>query len=210
MRFKAVFFDLDGTLIDTERAHHEAWSSLVRQLGGQAISDDEYSKLIGLSPRAIAERLIEKYRLPTTASNMLQFKRKMVMGIYAKAPLREGAAELIRQLRPVAKLGIATGSPRIVAAQAFARLGTDFDVTVCGDEIARPKPAPDIYLRAADIVGIKPEECLVFEDSQPGIDAARAAGMHVIAIASAYTKTGGVKGADRIIESFREFSPKEL
>ncbi len=210
MRFKAVFFDLDGTLIETEKLHHQVWNSLVKQLGGPGISESEYAAFIGGSARLVADTLIEKFKLPITTRGLMDHSRKMAMGTYAKAPIREGAVELIGRLKPAAKIGIATGAPRILASQAIGRIGHSFDVIVCGDEIQRPKPNPEIYLKAAELAGVKPKECAAFEDSLAGIEAAKAAGMHTIAVSSPYFSIERLKIADRVIRSFSEVSPETL
>ena len=112
----------------------------------------------------------------------------------------ESARELRRRGIPV---GVASSSPRERLHRTLARAGLldDFQVTVAGDEVANGKPAPDMFLVAAERLGAVPEECIVIEDSPPGVEAALAAGMHTIAVCRVPGTEAALAGAHRVVDS---------
>ena len=109
------------------------------------------------------------------------FRRMEERGARGEVPAMEGAAELIDALRGRAKLAVASNSLRSYVDGSVARFG-DFDAVVAGDEVERPKPAPDVYLRVAEVLGLEPGACVAVEDSPPGVESALAAGMRVVVL----------------------------
>jgi HAD superfamily hydrolase (TIGR01509 family) len=181
---EAVVFDLDGVLVDSEHVWDEVREALARERGGRwheraqgdmmGMSSLEWSRymhdVIGLaeSPdeinREVVERMLARYR--------------------AELPLIEGAVEAVDRLARDFRLAVASSSnrPLIEAVLAAAGIAPLFEVTVSSEEVARGKPAPDVYLEAAMCLGLAPERCAAIEDSANGIRSARAAGLRVVAI----------------------------
>jgi len=181
---EAVVFDLDGVLIDSEHVWDEVREELARERGGHwheraqadmmGMSSPEWSRymheVIGVSepPEAINDEVV----------------RRMQARYARELPLVDGAFEAVRRLAAPFRLGLASSSnrPLIDAVLRTAGLADDFEVTVSSEEVARGKPAPDVFLEAARRLGVEPSRCAAIEDSASGIRAAHAAGMRVVAI----------------------------
>lgn len=185
-RFAAVVFDCDGVLLDTETHWSAAEDELFLRYD-RVFDPDAKREMIGTSFEAsalILERLLEQPGRAAELSAELVELVTETMSSDAK-PL-PGVAELIEELTGHLPIAVASNSHRalLTAALDAAGLLGAFDAIVAGDDVAEPKPAPDIYLRACDLLEVEPSETIAFEDSPSGVAAARAAGLHVIGIPS--------------------------
>lgn len=204
-RYRAVIFDMDGLLLDTETLWHGAEVELFRRHGGDFTWDDKmavmgtsfdqtahyFSERLGASPaegRALVAEMVEIMRESLT---------RQVEG-------RPGAIELVERLRGRIPLALASNSGRLLVdtALATAKLTDVFDAVVSSDDVAHGKPAPDIYLLACERLGVSPAEALALEDSPTGIAAAKAAGLACIGVPQ-FAETD-VSAADRVIDSLEE------
>jgi HAD superfamily hydrolase (TIGR01509 family) len=179
--FDAVIFDLDGTLIDTERLAMTATVAAFEAMGF-LVEHDFLHTLIG-KDLPTGERLIAA-RYP--ALDLVDLDRRvtaaMQQELLSGMPLKPGVRELLSLItQPKA---IATSSSRNGAIRKVAQAGltADFHHLITLDDVQRSKPAPDAYLLAAKLLGVTPARCLVFEDSEVGAEAAHAAGMHVVQV----------------------------
>jgi HAD superfamily hydrolase (TIGR01509 family) len=182
---KAIIFDMDGLMVDTEPLSRQAWDAVL-DLFGYALSDEVYFQMIGRRSDESAHMAWKAYDLPISAEELLArktavFETKLAQGIPIMPGLIELQAEIGRRQIPWA---VATSSPRHHAEIILAQLEL---TAVChalasGNEVANGKPAPDIYLLAAQRLGIAPEDCLALEDSIPGSQAAVTAGMVTVAV----------------------------
>jgi HAD superfamily hydrolase (TIGR01509 family) len=183
----AVIFDNDGLLLDTEQTWTRAEATLFARRGREFTADDK-RYMLG-SSREVAERKLEELlALPGDGPALLAELQELVMEeVLRGAPPMPGAPELVAELRALGvPVGLASNSLRefVDRALRFAGLQGAFDVTLAGDEVASPKPAPDIYLGVAERLGVAPAACVALEDSHTGVAAARAAGMLVIGVPS--------------------------
>ncbi|SOC11891.1 HAD family hydrolase [Rhodobacter maris] len=200
MALKALIFDVDGTLAETEELHRQAfnetfaahgldwhWSvedyrDLLRTTGGKERMA-RHRETIGAGPSDAGIAALHKAK---TA-------RYVALVASGAAPLQPGVADLIARAQAAGlRLAIATTTTRAnVAALIRASFGHPmeeiFEVIAAGDEVAKKKPAPDVYLRALDGLSLPPGECLAFEDSRAGLASAQAAGLRVVLTPSAYT-----------------------
>ncbi|MGQ0607520.1 MAG: HAD family hydrolase [Chloroflexota bacterium] len=206
-RFRAVIFDMDGLLLDTETLWHEAEAELFRRHGAEFTRDDQL-RVIGtsfdVSARYFAERLgwpMERRMELVQESTALMHERVRV-----QVEARPGAMELIEGIRqlPGLRLGLASNSPRYLVDDALATAGLAdaFDTIVTADDVDHPKPAPDIYLLACDRLGVAPAAAVALEDSASGVVAAKAAGLTCIAVPM-FAETD-VSTADRVVSSLEE------
>ncbi len=209
----AVIFDMDGVVVDSNPVHREAWRRFFRSRG-KPLTDDEYDKRItgrrndaifgeyfpGLSPAQREGHAREKEAL-----------YRQLYGERGVEPL-EGLVPLLGALKargiPVA---LATSAPaeNVTFVLAATRLLPSFPAIVHGEQVARAKPDPEIFLKAAALVGVPARRCVVIEDSLVGIEAARSAGMKVIAL----TTTHGPQAlahADLVASGFGDVSVATL
>ena len=182
-KITAVIFDIDGLMFDTERIAFEHWGDVVRDFGYSA--DLAFMQSIaGLSEHDIAVRLKEKFGddFPLEAVRNDRTRRADELfhreGMFPKAGLFELLDMLDERKVPRA---VATSSYRERAMMKLSLGGVQerFPIIVCGDDVSRAKPFPDIFLRAAELLGCSPSACLVLEDSENGVRAAHAAGTRV-------------------------------
>ena len=180
----AIVFDLDGVLLDSEPRWNEAKEALVREAGGRW-RDEAPTVMMGMSSPEWSAYLRDDLGVPMDADAIsLDVVRRMEEGYRRELPLLPGAAEAVRALAARWPLGLASSSNREII-DLFLELATfagAFRVTVSSEEVARGKPAPDVYLEAADGLGAEPGRCVAIEDSSNGLRAAAAAGMPVIAV----------------------------
>ncbi|WP_248963083.1 HAD family hydrolase [Sphaerisporangium perillae] len=182
----AVFFDMDGTLVDTEKLWFRAESSVMRRLGaGWTTADQE--NLVGGSMPATVDYMLRVSGSDRHPDEIEAWMLDTVLGLLADGfEMMPGAAELLAEVR-TSRLptGLVTSSSRLMADAVLAGIGRGyFDVVVTGDDVERFKPDPEPYLRAARVLGVDPARCAVLEDSPTGVAAATAAGCAVVAIPS--------------------------
>jgi len=184
--FEAVVFDNDGLLLDTEDAWTRAETTLFERRGA-TFTPEHKRELIGTSVETSARKLELMLGLPGEGAALMEELHELVTAeLGAGVPPRPGALELLAAVRAAGlPVGLASNSPRdfVERALAVAGLGNGrFDVVVSADDVAAPKPAPDLYLAACSALGAAPERTAALEDSQTGVESARAAGLYVIGV----------------------------
>jgi HAD superfamily hydrolase (TIGR01509 family) len=189
--FAGFIFDLDGTLIDTMPLHYLAWDAAMRRHGlGEVLSEDLFYSLGGVPTVRVAELIGAHYGLVIDPRAVEETKERLFLERLAAsgvAPIKPVVA-FARKVAPTHPVSIATGGLPEVALPALRSAGLHdlFSIVVTPRDVApgRGKPAPDMFLLAADKMGVPPGRCLVFEDAEPGIRAALAAGMTVVRVPS--------------------------
>ena len=180
----AVVFDLDGVLLDTEQVWDEVREAFVRERGGRY--DEEIQRaMMGMSSPEWSSFLHREAGVPDRPEEInAEVVRRMVTRYREHVPLVPGSREAVERLAARWPLGLASSSnrPLIDAALELAGLASFFQATVSSEEVARGKPAPDVYLEVARRLSVPPGRCAAVEDSHNGIRSARAAGMRVVAI----------------------------
>jgi HAD superfamily hydrolase (TIGR01509 family) len=180
----AVIFDLDGVLVDSETVWDEARQQVVTCHGGQW-RPEATREMMGMSSTEWATYLRDELGVRLDPDAISDEVVRLVQEQYAdRLPLLPGAVETVRNIATHWRLGLASSFPRLVIDLVLegSALGPMFAVTVSSEEVARGKPAPDVYLEAARRLGVAPEQCVAIEDSTNGIRAGLAAGMAVIAV----------------------------
>lgn len=207
---QAVIFDMDGVLIDSEPLHRRHIEIFLVSLGV-----DDPARLMhnlqGLSSRRTSELIIEVFGLEYSVDELTDLSRKAYLAYLQSLPEVPSVAGAVAFVKSLEK----AGHPLALASSASAkridlfltRLGLKkyFDVVVCGDDVQRSKPEPDIFLLAANKLGVEPANCVVVEDAEHGVMAAKAAGMKCIAYGGAEHNTDNLLDADIIIKDFDRF-----
>ena len=198
----ALVFDMDGVIVDSNAVHIESWHAYLARFGikpgddlpgrmfgrhNSEIVKDYFGR--GLSPEEIAVHGAAKEALYRRLMKP-QIRQRLVPGIKSFVERHRGTP-----------MGIATNAERANLEFVLSESGLDefFPVRIDGDQIVRPKPAPEIYLRIAESLGMLPRNCVIFEDSAPGVEAARAAGARVVCVRTTHE---AIRGADLNIDNF--------
>ena len=178
--FAGYIFDLDGTLIDSMPIHYRAWDEAMRRAGLPHQLDEElFYSLGGVPTRRVAELIADHYKLTIDPDRVFHEKEALFRELQADARVIAPTVEFARKVASTHPVGVASGGPRVVVRRSLeiAGLASLFPVVVSADDVVHGKPSPDMFLLAAKLMGVEPHKCLVFEDAEPGIRAAEAAGM---------------------------------
>jgi HAD superfamily hydrolase (TIGR01509 family) len=204
-----VVFDLDGILVDSEQVWDRVREELAHERGGRWHPGAQRD-MMGMSSPEWSRYMHERIGLAETPEEINRIVvRRMLERYVAGPPWIDGALDAVRRLAAAFTLGLASSSNRelidaVLEAGAIALL---FEATVSSEEVARGKPAPDVYLEAARRLGAEPAGCVAIEDSHNGIRAAKAAGMACIAIPNPHFPPGeAVAEADLALGSIDELS----
>ena len=204
----AMIFDLDGTLVDTEPLYTIA-AQRVLDAWGVAYTPELKQRSMGGAARVSAQLVIDEYQLPLTPEEYLALREEHLVELFEHCPEIPGAGEFVTAAHEAGlALGLATSSLAHLrdvklADKAWSSL---FAATICGDHpnLKRSKPAPDIFLLCAEALGVSPAECIAFEDSRNGVEAALGAGMKVVAINNVHAAPGDLASADLSINDFHD------
>ena len=211
MAINTVIFDLDGLLADTERLHCQAYQTALLE-HGIALDELDYCEHWIRCGRGIADWVtLHNLTLDPHQVRLRKSEHYLALLTSGLQPM-DGALELLHGLRARVKLALASSSYRdaIDGVLAGLKIGHLFDVVVSGTDVPAVKPAPDIFLKAADELGSKPADCLVLEDAEKGVLAAYSAGMRCIAVPNDYTRHHDFSKATMVCSSLREITPAVL
>ena len=180
-KIKAVLFDMDGVIFDTEREYLKEWKVIFEKYGYK-MKEEIYISVMGRGRKKVKEIFKEKFGEDLPIDKMYIEKDKMLKEAVEnnKVPLKEGALELLEFLKENGyKIALATSAKRdrVKIQISHAKIENIFDAIICSEDIINSKPNPEIFLKAAERVCVNPENCIVIEDSEAGIKAAFNAGM---------------------------------
>jgi HAD superfamily hydrolase (TIGR01509 family) len=203
---QAIIFDMDGVIVDSESRHERAFLEVVREIGYGDRLDMRVADYIGRSDQELWVDFVAKHKPPQPFAELVARKRqRMVEIIRREQPVFDGLPELVEKLHARYALALASGSERLVVEEVLKlrRLGSFFSAVVSGSDIQRGKPAPDIFLRAAELLKVAPRSCCVVEDSKPGVAAGLAAGMRVFAITNTHPAKE-LRHATHVVRTYEE------
>jgi len=213
---RAVLFDMDGLIVDTEPIHFQAFQAMMRDYGHE-MDEGMMASLVGL-PEAVNIRDLKRiYRVDAPAEEMTARRHSIYMQLIRTEPIPvfpgfwETSDQVRRRgLRQAVVSSSSADQVDIILGRLFAdhpERGEPaglFDAVVTGDDVARNKPDPDIYLLAAERLGLPPAQCLVLEDTPPGVQAAAAAGTIPIAVPNDYSRGLAFPGARAVVAGLLE------
>lgn len=180
---KAVIFDMDGTLVDSERLGRRAWAMAADRLGFSGVSSEVIDSFVGRTRTDVLSMLTDVLGSEEDAERLFFLSRDIRHGeLGDQLELKPGAIESLEWLRAAGiPCGVATSTFRDLAVPTLERMGLAgyFNHVTCGGDVEKGKPAPDIFLRAMELEGAAPAECAVVEDSPNGVRAGYASGARV-------------------------------
>jgi HAD superfamily hydrolase (TIGR01509 family) len=211
--YRVVIFDLDGTLVQTEKLKAESYGKAVVKLSDGRVAEDDvieaFREVVGRSRQEVSTHLLEKFDLEEPAwARMTEFDVDRAWQVLARVRLRiynemlrdpdvlrknqwPHNVELLKRVRQkncTAALATMSHCEQVTRILAILEFRDHFDFVASRDDVENPKPHPEIYLLVASELQVPPEECLVIEDSPAGVQAAQAAGMDVIAVTTPFTR----------------------
>jgi HAD superfamily hydrolase (TIGR01509 family) len=199
----AVIFDCDGTLVDSEPLSERAWAlALARH--GYELAPGDLAGAQGLPFPEVHARMAQRARLPELEAFWREYAAELLPLLDSELYPFADAVATARELHERGvSLAVASSSRRERLDRTLARAGLDtlFAVSVAGDEIARGKPAPDLFLEAAGRLRASPADCVVIEDSAPGVAAGRAAGMVTVGVLRDGVDPDALAGAHRVVRT---------
>jgi beta-phosphoglucomutase len=205
---KACLFDLDGVVVDTARYHYIAWKEIAEGLGFH-FSENDNERLKGVSRMESLDILLEvgKLQLNQVQKGDLAERKNNLYVSYIREmtpdEILPGVIQFLDELRDNNILiALGSASKNALAILGKINLTHKFNAVIDGNKVSKAKPDPEVFLKGAAELGVRPEDCLVFEDAQAGIDAARNAGMYAIGIG----RPENLKNADFVIPGFEAFN----
>ncbi len=212
---KAVLFDMDGVIVDTEPLHCKAYYKMFEAINIQ-VSDELYESFTGQASLPICKQLCEIFNLSETPKTLVNLKRKFFKELFFNDPsltLIGGVLDLIKEYhRNGLTLVLASSASMTTINNVFTRFNLDkyFIAKLSGADLKASKPHPEIFINAAKASGFSRQECFVIEDSTNGIKAALNAGIYCIGFKSPNSKNQDYSKADNVISNFEEISFKKV
>lgn len=204
--FAAIIFDMDGVIVDSEPWHERAFREVFDEMGYGETHAMDFPRYYGRSDRALWLDFIEKHRPNRSLEELTEWKQRRFLEIIRREqPIFAGLPELLEKLSSRYRLAVASGSfhPVIDEILAMKNLRRFFPVVVSVQDVPRGKPAPDVFLRAAQSLGVEPQRCCVIEDAAAGVEAALAAGMKVIGITNSLS-ADKLAHATHVVQNYLE------
>lgn len=204
----AVIFDMDGVIVDSEPLHQKVLHEMTEEWG-IIVPQEERQSFVGLKDEEVFTHLKANYGLQEDVPRMVeQYIDRYIKKLAREGPVPvPGAIPLIRELKArKIPLALASSSPKdaILLVLTHLRLQPDFSHVVSGEDVTHSKPEPDIFLKAAKLLQVNPNHCLVIEDSYNGVQAAKQAGMTCIGLRNPLSGNQDLGAADRIVDSLKE------
>ncbi|HKL86063.1 MAG TPA: HAD family phosphatase [Treponemataceae bacterium] len=211
---KAIIFDMDGVLIDSEPLHVLADSQAFQKLNIE-LPEGYLDKYVGVSDSAMWKELILEFDIEKDLKEILNMQLSTKMKLLKKSSLTaiDGIKELLQELYSQSiPIAVASSSPTIFIKTVLKKIRLEkyFSLIVSGEDVRNGKPEPDIFLKTAEILGVEPEDCVVIEDSKNGVIAAKRASMKCIGYAHVDSAKQDVSKADLIVSSIRDLSIQSI
>lgn len=217
VRIKALIFDFDGLILDTETPDYQAWQSIYREHGFE-LPSDEWGKIVGgygISSFDAAEHLSLLSRGRLDSVSLRDRHRSESSALTLSQPILPGVMDIFHEAKRLGlKLAIASSSPHSWVDTHAKRLGIFgyFDKIICADDVpaGRTKPNPDLFLLALNQLQVRKNEAIVFEDSPNGVKAAKSAGIFVVAVPNLVTSLLSIENASLTLTSLSDLSLTDL
>ncbi|RMG65228.1 MAG: HAD family phosphatase [Calditrichaeota bacterium] len=202
---KALFFDFDGVVVKSMEDHYEGWRRVLAEYGIDMAPEELYL-LEGQAVEAVASQLIRKFNLPSDQILILIEKKRHYYEQIKKPEIYPHLVDVLQWAREKnLAIGLVTGGDRYRVDETLKAFGLQdyFDAVVTAEDVAFTKPSPEPYLRAAQLVGVEPSDCVVIENAPLGIRSAKSAGMKCIAVTTTLPPAF-LREADVVVENLAE------
>ncbi len=209
---KAVLFDMNGIIIDDEHIHELAFRETVRPYGVDLTHQNYLSCCAGRTDREGYESIVEKFSVELQTEELLKEKSQQYLELFPENKKSyKGVMELIKSLSKDFTLALTSSSSRSEVDLIISEFGIKkyFSVTISADEVTRGKPDPEPYLVTANLLSLKPSECVVIEDSTSGVISAKSAGCYCIGVTTTHSEED-LKKADLVANSFNKIDSKVI
>jgi HAD superfamily hydrolase (TIGR01509 family) len=210
VKTEAVIFDMDGVLVDSEPFGFEALRRVMARYG-LGYSEDENAEFLGRTTLESCRILKDRHGLPDSAETLADFYIEGMLAQIAKGPIpMPGVPDVLERVRGRGyRLALASSAEVRLIHANLAALALDplFEAVISGTQVGRGKPAPDVFLAAADRLAVAPDRCLVVEDSRNGLLAAKAAGMRCAVVPCAQTRHQDFREADHRLTTLPDLLP---
>ena len=209
---EAIIFDMDGTLVDSETLHFEAWKQTLQLHGIKNFPFSEFISYVGASNEKLAADYIEADGLGADIDQLVDEKQLIYLDKISDIKPLGGVVKMIKTFVGTYRLAVASSSDCIELEKILRTLNlrSCFEQVVGGDMVTQKKPAPEIYLKTADLLSLAPDECVAVEDSESGLVAAKEAGLFVIAVPNALSRDHDFSRADRVVERMDQINKQTL
>lgn len=213
MKISAAIFDLDGTVLDNEEEYGVAFRKTLRKFGKRV--DKKFPHTSGIGVKENWPLLLAKYKIKTNKSleEITCTTQDEYLKLLPRVNFKKGFEAFMKALKDLGiSVAMATSNTWWIVDEVSENLGlnTTFEVITTGEEVPYNKPDPEIFLLTAKKLGAEPEECLVFEDSVAGVEAAKRAGMKVVGIARDKSHADSLKEADLVVSDYTKISLQKL
>lgn len=208
---KAVIFDMDGVLVDSEPYQFRAFQKVFKPYGVKLTRKNFTG--FGKTVLENVTEIAKQNGITADISELVKERQKIYLSlIKGNIKAVKGAENLVKELSSIYPLAIASSSviKIILLNLDCMKLADKFKVFVGGDMVPNGKPSPDIFLKASELLNVSPDSCLVIEDAENGVKAAKAAGMACIAVPNKYTKNQDFSMADKAVKSLSEISIEQI
>lgn len=206
---KAILFDSDGTLFKSEYRQVQAWAEILDDYD-VVIPPEEYLQYAGKTGEQIEDMIVEKYALKIQKGELVKRRDEIMIKCYGEdelelMPYAREAVEFFHN-NPDFKIALCTNGGKEEMELKLKRNNFDnyFNAVITKNDVRHPKPSPEIYLTAMDKLGVKPEECIVIEDTEHGLEAAKAAGAYCFVVPNHFASGHNFSKADKILTSLRD------
>jgi HAD superfamily hydrolase (TIGR01509 family) len=211
---EAVIFDMDGVLIDSEPLHFEVDQLVLRKLNIQE-GKSYLERFVGYTNPAMWQIIKEEFSIENTIEELIDLQMTVKLSHLEQSNYEaiEGIKELLKELQSYnVPIAIASSSPRIFIEAVIKKIQIVeyFQDWISGEEVPKSKPEPDVFLKAAELLNVNPERCMVIEDSKSGTIAAKSAGMKCIGYKNVNSGNQDLSKADLVVDRISEISYKRM
>lgn len=210
---KAIIFDLDGVLVDSEPIHFKAHRRALDSFGIHLTLDDYMDFGVAKGDLNLYTKASQKYVVAIDFEKIASLKKELYKNlINEKSELMDGVIEVLETLSQKYILAIASSGEKSAVSFILQKFDIEkyFDFIVTGNDVEKVKPNPDIYLKVVELMDLKKEECIAIEDSESGLIAAKEAGIKCVVVPCDFTKAQDFSRADIVIDKLSLFNPENL